>query len=429
MIKTYAQEKRWNVDSSYCHTAIHVRTLFFFSFALISIHDQLNLYAINILSSNAPSVYLLHYQSNADGFKWFLWHFILSNSHPTKWSSLFSPSLFSAICLYVFCNFDYYHIQRKSFFLRRATDRTVPWPLPDVNNFMQFVSTWARASEKWALFYSGQLENSCESKGLLIHDILSESRGATYPKNLGGRMKEGENHRMEWKWSFRNAIIKSNNSMHIMNESECRQCVEYSHRVHYNTLYWSMRSTDEQELEKNTARDEKNIYGITEPILHFTFLKCQLDNLLWFVAGKPFPYTRIRWTMVFRSDFHEMNAIKFKNTHWNGENLFALAAFMLRFQINDCERLSCVRKLWLWISPLNRRFYKPHHLQCSDMPVCIPLKWSTRLQAVTLKPMALDNINDDNLLLALSCGSFECIEPSLHYKRKISWFSHCVVNP
>lgn len=65
-----------------------------------------------------------------------------------------------------------------------------------------------------------------------------------------------------------------------MNESECRQCVEYSHRVHYNTLYWSMRSTDEQELKKTTARDEKNIYGITEPILHFTFLKCQLDNLL-----------------------------------------------------------------------------------------------------------------------------------------------------
>lgn len=144
-----------------------------------------------------------------------------------------------------------------------------------------------------------------------------------------------------------------------MNESECRQCVEYSHRVHYNTLYWSMRSTDEQELKKPPHETKKNIYGITEPILHFTFLKCQLDNLLWFVAGKPFPYTRIRWTMVFRSDFHEMNAIKFKNTHWNGENLFALAAFMLRFQINDCERLSCVRKLWLWISPLNRRLQTP----------------------------------------------------------------------
>lgn len=43
---------------------------------------QLNLYHVSILSMHTFLIYLLLYQSNADGFEWFSWHFyILQISH------------------------------------------------------------------------------------------------------------------------------------------------------------------------------------------------------------------------------------------------------------------------------------------------------------------------------------------------------------
>lgn len=131
----------------------------------------------------------------------------------------------------------------------------------------------------------------------------------------------------------------------------------------------------------------------------------------------------------------EYNQI-YRTTIWSGENLFA-GLYSCSAWIIHCERLSCAQKKMNGCRSNHRHCHTILHfviafrandgkygdcvLVFNGIFVCNILNGMDLITSIIkLQPIPLDNINDDNLLLALSCGSFKCIHPSPHYIKENS---------
>lgn len=178
--------------------------------------SQLNLYAVNILSSKAPFIYLLHYQSNADVFAiaFMTFHFI-QFANPIKMDQ-------HAICLCVLCTFS---IMKIMFQEKTHTHTHTMCKLNKVSFWMRLIEHCRdlfRVSSKstnlfqvepghWKMstFSMSTTKNNCEPKMAFIHDILSKCRCNALKLRWKWMKKNGKKKKDEnWSWWSRHHQIE-----------------------------------------------------------------------------------------------------------------------------------------------------------------------------------------------------------------------------